>query len=370
MTDTVVVALLTRRTVRRASRIDMLDTPYADELVATAKALSAPGKGVLAADESTGTIGKRLASIGCDNTLELRVALRSLLFTAPGMEDYISGVITYDETLRGTALSGKTFVQELASRGVLAGIKVDAGVVALPASPEETTTCGLDGLDARCKEYYALGARFAKWRGVLTINSAKGYPSALATTENANALARYASICQHNGLVPIVEPEILMDGEHDVETCRAVTVRVLDAVFAALRLHGVRLDGMILKPNMVTPGSGRKGGDDHGLDCFYRHARVAIETLKALRDVVPPSVPGILFLSGGQTEDEATERLRIMVEFAGGDRVPWTLSYSYGRALQASCLKTWQGKDANVAAAQQAFIARAKANSLASLGRK
>jgi fructose-bisphosphate aldolase, class I len=353
----------TRTHIERATNV-MLDTPYADELAATAKALSAPGKGVLAADESTGTIGKRLASIGCENTLELRVALRSLLFTAPGMEEYISGVIMYDETLRGTALSGKTFVHELTSRGALAGIKVDAGVVSLPGSPEETTTCGLDGLDARCQEYYALGARFAKWRGVLTIDTAKGFPSALATAENANALARYASICQRNGLVPIVEPEILMDGEHDVDTCRAVTVRVLDAVFAALRLHGVRLDGMILKPNMVTPGSDRKGAANDGLD-----ARVAIETVKALCDVVPPSVPGILFLSGGQTEDEATERLRVMVEFAG-DRAPWTLSYSYGRALQASCLKTWQGKEANVVAAQEAFLARAKANSLASLGKK
>jgi len=332
---------------------------YGEELRATALRLSTPGKGVLAADESTGTIGKRLASIGLENTLEHRVALRTLLFTASGWEEYVSGVIMFDETIRSTGKSdGVSFVEELTKRGVVPGIKVDAGVVALPGSEDETTTGGLDGLGARCKEYYELGARFAKWRAVMNINPARGFPSELAVRENANGLARYASICQANGLVPIVEPEILMDGSHSIEVCFETTKRVLDAVFSALRLHGVAMDSMILKPNMVTPGS--SCGQD------TTDQQIADMTVLALRDTVPPSVPGILFLSGGQTEEQATERLRLM-NTGGIARRPWTLSFSYGRALQASCLKAWGGKTENVAAAQEVFVARAKANSEASI---
>lgn len=331
----------------------------AEALRTIAAALATPGKGVLAADESTGTIGKRLATIGVENTLEHRVALRELLFDAPNCAAALSGVILYDETLRSTGKGGATFVEMLRANGTLPGIKVDAGVVPLPGSPEETATAGLDGLDERCKEYYDLGARFAKWRAVLKIDEARGLPSALAVAENANALARYATICQRNGLVPIVEPEILMDGAHDIETCLRVTRRVLDAVFSALRLHGAQMDGMILKPNMVTAGSAHpsaNGGDDV----------VAEMTLRALRDVVPPAVPGILFLSGGQTEEQATERLRLMNR-SNIPRAPWTLSFSYGRALQASCIKAWGGKAENVPAAQAAFLARCKANSEASI---
>ena len=335
---------------------------FADELRATAIALSAPGKGILAADESTGTIGKRLASIGVENAIENRVALRELLFSAPGFEKYVSGVILFDETLRSTGKSGTSFAEMLRSRGVTPGIKVDAGTRALDASPNETFTQGLDGLAERCEEYYAMGARFAKWRAVLTIDEAKGLPSALALAENANALARYASACQSRGLVPIVEPEILMDGAHGIEVCGAVTRRVLDAVFSALRLHGVQLDGMILKPNMVTPGASAKTSAN--VD-----AEVARATVAALCDTVPPSVPGILFLSGGQSEEEATERLRLMNTTQKADRAPWTLSFSYGRALQASCLKAWGGKSENVSAAQAVFLDRCKSNSEASIHR-
>ena len=327
----------------------------ADELRATARALSASGKGVLAADESTGTVGKRLASIGVDNALEHRVKLRELLFTTPGFEVAVSGVILFDETIRSIGKDGASFVETLTSRGVIPGIKVDAGVVALPGSPEETTTAGLDGLGKRCAEYYAMGARFAKWRAVLKIDVAKGFPSALAVTENANALARYATICQENGLVPIVEPEILMDGDHDINVCFDVTRRVHDAVFSALRAHGTQLDGMILKPNMVTAGSSHpkaQGFDDE----------VADMTVRALAEVVPPAVPGVLFLSGGQTEAQATDRLALMNK-KDFRTAPWTLSFSYGRALQASCLKAWGGKAENVKAAQDAFAARCKANS-------
>ena len=330
-----------------------------EELRATALALATPGRGVLAADESTATIGKRLQSIGVANELSARVALRTLLFETPNAGDTLSGVILYDETLRSTGKSGASFVETLRARGMIPGIKVDAGVTPLPGSPEETATAGLDGLDARCREYYELGARFAKWRAVLRIDERRGFPSALAVAENANALARYATICQENGLVPIVEPEILMDGAHDIEVCFDVTRRVLDAVFSALRLHGAQMDGLILKPNMVTAGSehpSANGGDDI----------VASMTLRALRDVVPPAVPGILFLSGGQTEEQATERLRLM-NCSDIPRAPWTLSFSYGRALQASCLKAWGGEDANVPAAQAAFFARCVANSKASI---
>jgi len=338
---------------------------YIGELRETSKALCAKGKGVLAADESTTTIGKRLASIDCENTEGARRALRELLFTTNGIERHVSGVIMVDETLRmKNSASTSSFVEILKQKGVLSGIKVDLGTEALPTSASELATNGLDGLGARCKEYYALGARFAKWRAVLKIDRSRGLPSALALRENANALARYATICQANGLVPIVEPEVLMEGTHDLAACRAATTRALEEVFAALRLHGARLDAMILKPNMVTPGSECVTEDASSLD-----SRVAFETVTCLLDVVPASVPGILFLSGGQSEEDATERLRLIVKVADDLRAPWTLSFSYGRALQSSCLKTWRGKDENIAPAQAALLARAAANSLAALGR-
>ena len=332
-------------------------SPYSAELIATAAFLASPGKGILAADESTGTIGKRLASIAVENTEDNRRALRELLFTAPDFEKHISGVIMFDETLGQSCADGTPFVSLLRAKGVVPGVKVDKGVVSLPGNARgETTTQGLDDLDARCTAYYARGARFAKWRAVLTIGD--GLPSEQCLDDNARCLARYAAVCQRAGLVPIVEPEILTDGDHDIHACAAVTERVLARVFAALHEHRVMMEGMILKPNMVTAGKSAPAQapvDD-----------VARATLAALGRVVPPRVPGILFLSGGQSEEDATKHLAAMNRLAAVR--PWTLSFSYGRALQASCLKAWGGDPANVAVAQAALIRRAEANGKASFG--
>ncbi|KNA08949.1 hypothetical protein SOVF_158110 [Spinacia oleracea] len=329
---------------------------YADELIANASYIATPGKGILAADESTGTIGKRFASINVENVESNRRALRELLFTTPGALPYLSGVILFEETLYQKTADGKPFVDVMKDGGVLPGIKVDKGTVELAGTNGETTTQGLDGLAQRCAQYYTAGARFAKWRAVLKIGPTE--PSPLAILENANGLARYAIICQENGLVPIVEPEILVDGTHDIDRCAEVSERVLAACYKALNDHHVLLEGTLLKPNMVTPGSESKK---------VTPEVIAEYTVRTLQRTVPPAVPGVMFLSGGQSEEEATLNLNAMNKLE--TKKPWTLSFSYGRALQQSTLKAWQGKEENVAKAQEVFLARAKGNSEATLGK-
>eukprot|EP01137_Pigoraptor_chileana_P031568 Opistho-2@19580 len=327
------------------------------ELARIANFISAPGKGILAADESTGTIGKRFQSIALENTEANRRAYRQLLFTAPqGLEDSISGVIMYEETLYQKTDSGKNFVALLKERGILTGIKVDKGVVNLPGCDNETTTQGLDGLSEACAKYKKDGADFAKWRSVLRIGAKQ--PSELAVQENAHVLARYAAICQMNGLVPIVEPEILMDGDHDLLVAVQATERVLAATYKALNDHHVYLEGTLLKPNMVCPGQ----------DCKikYTPADIAKATVTVLQRTVPPAVPGVCFLSGGQSEEEATVHLNAINQVKG--RKPWSLTFSYGRALQASCIKTWKGQADNIAAAQAVLMHRASSNGLAAKG--
>nr|AAR88661.1 fructose-bisphosphate aldolase [Pandanus amaryllifolius] len=329
---------------------------YADELIKTAKYIATPGKGILAADESTGTIGKRLASINVENIESNRQALRELLFTSPGALEYLSGVILFEETLYQKTRDGKPFVDVLTENNVIPGIKVDKGIVELAGTNGETTTQGLDSLGARCQQYYKAGARFAKWRAVLKIGATE--PSELAIQQNAQGLARYAIICQENGLVPIVEPEILTDGTHDINKCAAATETVLAAVYKALNDHHVLLEGTLLKPNMVTPGSDSpKVAPEVIAEC----------TVTALRRTVPAAVPGIVFLSGGQSEEEATLNLNAMNKLEV--LKPWTLSFSFGRALQQSTIKKWAGKKENVPAAQAPFLARCKANSEATLGK-
>lgn len=330
---------------------------YHDELQQTAKTIASAGKGILAADESTGTIGKRLSSIGVANEEPNRRALRQLLFSADGTEKYISGVILYEETLYQKAEDGSQLVKLLQDKGIVLGIKVDKGVVPLYGTDGETCVQGFDGLAERCAKYYEAGARFAKWRAVLKIGSS--LPSELSVHENAYGLARYAAICQANGLVPIVEPEILMDGSHDINTCAAVTERVIAACYKALSDHHVLLEGTLLKPNMVTPGaeSGSQASPEE----------IGAATVRVLQRTVPPAVPGVHFLSGGQSEEQASANLNAMNALPGAK--PWALSFSYGRALQASTLKAWGGKAENVAAAQKALMTRAQANSLASLGK-
>lgn len=328
---------------------------YHDELIANAAYIGTPGKGILAADESTGTIGKRFAAINVENVETNRRTYRELLFCTPGALQYLSGAILFEETLFQKTADGKPFVEVLQEGGVLPGIKVDKGTVELAGTNGETTTQGLDGLAQRCQQYYAAGARFAKWRAVLKIGAAE--PSQLAINENANGLARYAIICQENGLVPIVEPEILVDGDHDIDRSADVTERVLAACYKALNDHHVLLEGTLLKPNMVTPGS----------DSAKVPPEVVAEyTVRALQRTVPPAVPGIVFLSGGQSEEEATVHLNAMNKIEG--KKPWTLTFSYGRALQQSTLKAWAGKEENVEKAREAFLARCKANSEATLG--
>lgn len=328
------------------------------ELAATAKAIVSNGKGILAADESTGTIGKRFAPINCENNEENRRAYRELLFTAgPELKNYIGGVILYEETLFQKDVNGKPFPDILREQGIIVGIKVDMGTVVLPGTDNETTTQGLDGMAARCAKYYQAGARFAKWRSVLKIGG--GCPTPLAIEENATVLARYAAICQSEGLCPIVEPEILMDGDHDLEVAVQVTQRVLAAVYKKLSDNHIYLEGTLLKPNMVCPGQ----------DCTrkYTPAEIGLATITVLRRTVPPAVPGVTFLSGGQSEVEATLHLDAMNRIEGAK--PWALTFSYGRALQATVIKTWAGKKENVKAAQAALLVRAKANSEASLGK-
>jgi fructose-bisphosphate aldolase, class I len=321
----------------------------------TARALVAPGKGILAADESDGTIKKRFDSIGIESTEDNRRAYRDMLFTTDGAAEHISGVILYDETIRQSALDGTPFSKLLESQGVIPGIKVDKGAKELAHAPGEKITEGLDGLRERLAEYVSLGARFTKWRAVITIGP--GIPSEYCLWTNAHALARYAALSQEAGLVPIVEPEVLMDGDHSIETSFDVTSRTLHAVFTELRDQRVHFEQMLLKPNMVLSGydeAGRAGVQE-----------VAEQTIRCFRRHVPAAVPGIVFLSGGQTDEDATAHLNAMN--AMGPH-PWELSFSYGRALQAPSLKAWAGESANVTSGQAAYLHRAKMNGLARSG--
>ncbi len=325
------------------------------ELVSTAHALVTRGKGILAADESAGTIKKRFETIHLESTEENRRSYRDLLFTTVGVEEFISGVILFDETMHQTAVNGVPFPQLLAEKGIIPGIKVDRGTVPLAGFPGDKVTEGLDGLRQRLEAYRELGARFAKWRAVLSIGEKR--PSSTCIAANAHALARYAALCQEAGLVPIVEPEVLMDGEHDIETCAAVTETTLRTVFAELQAQGVYLEGVLLKPNMVVPG--KASSNQVGIK------DVAAATVRVFRRVVPAAVPGVVFLSGGQSPEQATAHLNAMNR---DSRHPWELSFSYGRALQEPVLKTWQGDPANIAAAQRSFYHRAHCNSLARFG--
>jgi fructose-bisphosphate aldolase class I len=333
---------------------------FKEELMATAKAIARPGFGILAADESTGTIGKRFDGISVENTESNRRSYRELLFTSPDIEKHISGVIMFEETLDQETKDGKNFVEYLKGKNIITGIKVDKGVVIIGGTEDETATQGLDGLADRCAEYYKKGARFAKWRSVLKIDTKTGAPSECAILENAHGLARYASICQDNGLVPIVEPEVLCDGTHTIEQCADASERVYAGVVKALQDYHVFLEGALLKPNMITPGKECTEKATAGEIAFY--------TVRTLSRTIPAAIPGVHFLSGGQSEEEASQNLNAMAKLEGVPK-PWYLSFSYGRALQASCLKAWLGKEENVEAAQKVFMERAKGNSDATVGK-
>ena len=333
------------------------------ELNKIANQMVAPGKGILAADESTGTIQKRFDKIGVENNEANRRDYRELLFrTEKAMKEYIGGVILFDETIRQKAKDGSTLVSLIEAAGSVPGIKVDKGAKPLAGAADgDTITEGLDGLRERFQEYHKLGARFAKWRGVYEIGAGSNgmpTPSHNAIHANAHALARYAALAQENGIVPIVEPELLMDGAHDIGACEAVTEWILKEVFQELYFAGVKLEGMILKPNMIVPG--KKCPKQNSVE------EVAERTVKILKRCVPGAVPGIAFLSGGQTDEEATAHLSAMNALGG---LPWALTFSYGRALQAAPQKAWSGKTENVAAGQAAFAHRAHMNSLAALGK-
>jgi fructose-bisphosphate aldolase class I len=326
------------------------------ELNRVAEAMVEPGRGILAADESSGTIKKRFDSIGMESTPDSRRDYRELLFrSTEAMSKYISGVILYDETIRQNARDGTPLVKLIEQAGSLPGIKVDKGTKPLPFCPGEVITEGLDGLRDRLVEYRGFGARFAKWRAVIDIGPA--IPSYSSIRANAHALARYAALCQEEGLVPIVEPEVLMDGDHDIERCYSVTEWVLKTVYEELYYQRIALEGSVLKPNMVVPG--KKSKKRASVD------QVAEMTVRVLRACVPSAVPGIAFLSGGQSDEEATAHLDAINRIGG---LPWKVTFSYGRALQAAPQKAWSGKSENVAAAQRAFSHRAKMNGLATLG--
>jgi fructose-bisphosphate aldolase class I len=328
----------------------------AHELENVARALVAPGKGILAADESHGTIEKRFKSIALENNEENRRNYRDMLFTTPGVAEFISGVILFDETIKQKGRDGTPFPKTLEKSGIIPGIKVDAGTTALPGSPSEKRTQGLDGLRERLGDYKKLGARFAKWRAVITIGD--GIPTRHCLADSAHALAVYAALCQEQGLVPIVEPEVLMDWSNTIERCYEVTDATLREVFLALHDHGVVLERMLLKPNMVIAGK----------ECKTPASvqQVATETVRCFRRTVPAAVPGIVFLSGGQSAAQATAHLSAMN--AMGPH-PWQLSFSYGRALQDEALKAWKGQSANVAAGQKAFLNRSRLNGAARAGR-
>lgn len=329
-------------------------TDHSNSLIDTARALMAAGKGLLAMDESLGTCNRRFAPLGIAQTEENRRRYRELLVTTPQLAQHISGAILFEETLYQHAKDGTPFVDILKAAGIVVGIKVDAGAQPLAGFPGERITEGLDGLRERLQHYAGQGARFAKWRAVLSIDA--GLPSRTAIEANAQGLARYAALCQEAGVVPIVEPEVLMDGDHDLARCQAVTREVLDAVFAQLHRHGVLLEGMVLKPNMVLPG---EGGPQVSVQA------VAQATVETLRRAVPAAVGGIAFLSGGQSSALATEHLNAMHQ---GAPLPWPLTFSYGRALQDDALRLWAGDDANVQRAQQALLLRARCNGAAAQG--
>ncbi|WP_349370415.1 class I fructose-bisphosphate aldolase [Salinarimonas sp.] len=327
-----------------------------DQLTEVAYAMVQPGKGILAADESTSTIKKRFDAIGVENTEENRRDYREFMFRSePAMSERISGVILFDETIRQKAVDGTPMVELIKKAGSIPGIKVDAGAKPLPGCPGETITEGLDGLPARMKEYYELGARFAKWRAVIDI--ADGVPTWTAVKANMHALARYAAICQENDIVPIVEPEVLMDGDHTIQRCAEVTEWVLKTLYQELYEMRVVLEGTVLKPNMIVPG--KKCRKKASVD------EVAERTIQVLERCVPVAVPGIAYLSGGQSDEEATAHLNKMNEIGG---FPWHMTFSYGRALQAAPQKAWSGKTENVEAGKAAFNHRARMNGLASVG--
>jgi len=329
----------------------------AQELTATARAMIAEGKGLLAMDESNPTCNKRFEKVGIPQTEEARRSYREMILTTPGLGEFISGVILYDETIRQSGKDGTFFVKVITDAGIIPGIKVDTGAKDMAAHPGEKITEGLDGLRNRLTEYSRMGARFAKWRAVITI--ADGIPSRGCIEANAHTLARYAALCQEAGLVPVVEPEVLMDGEHTLERCFEVTAEVLRTVFNQLYTQRVALEGMILKPNMVLPGK----------DCFKQDSveEVADATVTCLLRAVPAAVPGIAFLSGGQPYELASTRLNAMnVRFKS--RLPWALAFSFARAIQQPALEIWKGRQAHAAAAQQALYHRARCNSAARLG--
>jgi fructose-bisphosphate aldolase class I len=329
-------------------------TKYDEELIQTANKVASTGRGILAMDESNATCGKRLDSIGLENTEDNRRTYRELLVTAPGLGQYISGAILFEETLFQSTSSGKKMVDCLNEQGIVPGIKVDKGLVPLANANGESWCMGLDGLDQRCAEYYKAGARFCKWRSVVSIASG---PSIIAQRDCAYGLARYAAIAQNAGLVPIVEPEVLLDGEHDIDACMEVQQSVWAETFKYMADNKVMFEGILLKPAMVTPGAESKAKASPDVVADY--------TLKMLRRRVPPAVPGIMFLSGGQSELEATLNLNAMNQSPN----PWHVSFSYARALQNSVLKSWQGKPENLKAGQEALLKRAKANSEAQLGK-
>jgi fructose-bisphosphate aldolase class I len=327
------------------------------ELAATAAAMVAPGKGILAIDESSGTIKKRFDTIGIESNVETRRAYRDLLITAEGLAQFVSGMILYDETIKQSGKSGTPFPEAMKKSGILTGIKVDAGSKPLAGAPGEQVTEGLDGLRERLVEYKKLGATFAKWRAVINIGDA--IPSQYCIDANVHALARYAALCQEAGIVPIVEPEVIMDGAHSIERCFDVTQNTLQALFGELFKQRVRAEHLVLKASMVISGS----------ECAQQASvqQVADATVQCLKRTVPAAVPGIVFLSGGQTDELATAHLNAMN--ASGAGLPWPLSFSYGRALQAPALKAWKGQPASVSAAQKALFHRAKLNSAACFGR-
>ena len=327
-----------------------------DQLAETAQAMVAAGKGIIAIDESNATIKKRFDAVGIECTEENRRRYRELLLTTPGLNQHISGAILFDETLRQKTSDGVPFAQYMAANGIIPGIKVDRGTTGLAGCPGELVTEGLDGLRDRLKEYYALGARFAKWRAVITIG--EDIPTGTCIDANAHALARYAALCQEQGIVPMVEPEVLMDGSHSIEECYEVTEAVLRALFQALYEQGVMLEGTILKASMVVPGKDAEEQVDV--------ADVAEATLMCLKSTVPAILPGIVFLSGGQSDEDATAHLNAMNQMGP---LPWPLSFSYGRAMQSAALKLWsQDLTGKVAEAQQTVFARARDNGLAALG--
>jgi fructose-bisphosphate aldolase class I len=329
-----------------------------DQLPEIAQAMVARGKGIIAIDESNATIMKRLDTVGVENTEENRRAYREMLLTTPGLGEHISGAILYDETLRQKTKDGVPFTQVMMDNGILPGIKVDKGTTPLAGFPGEVVTDGLDGLRERLNEYAGLGAKFAKWRAVININIEDGMPSDTCIEANAHALARYAALCQEAGIVPMVEPEVIMDGEHDIDDCFVVTEKVLRALFNALYQHNVMLEGTILKASMVIPGK----------DCPDQASveDVADYTVQCLKSAVPAALPGIVFLSGGQSDEDATAHLNEMNKV---ENLPWPLSFSYGRAMQSAALKIW-GQDIvnNVGKAQETVLARARDNGLAAMG--